>query len=133
MSAVYRVDKFRAPDDVGEEFWAHEEADPPGRFNALTIVGWQSAEALEAAKPAVGDAHAAVRFDPAAFLASAGISAISATIETSDRLLTLPDLATTMFGCRPERDRLSRRHCPADEETAPCARSRYPTTVLPTS
>ncbi|MDT2006849.1 antibiotic biosynthesis monooxygenase [Rhodococcus opacus] len=94
MSVVYRVDKFVVPDQAGEEFWSPvrrthlvlrdqpgfvadsllEQSAGPGRCNAVTMVQWQSAGAVEAAKPAVIDAHAAVSFDPVAFFDSVGIS-----------------------------------------------------------
>ncbi|NHU48127.1 hypothetical protein [Rhodococcus sp. A14] len=40
----------------------------------MTMVQWQSADAMEAAKPAVIDAHAAVSFAPVACFDSVGIS-----------------------------------------------------------
>ena len=50
-----------------------EQIAGPGRCNAVTMVQWQSADAMEAAKPAVIDAHAAVSFAPVACFDSVGI------------------------------------------------------------
>lgn len=95
MSIVYRVDKFAVPEKAREEFWGHvgrthallrtqpgflddallEQVSGPGRFDAVTIVRWASADAMPAARDAVHAAHRAEGFDPAAFFARAGIEA----------------------------------------------------------
>ena len=87
-------DKFAVPDQAREEFcsparrthlvlrdqpglvadYLLEQIAGPGRCNAVTMVQWQSADAMEAAKPAVIDAHAAVSFAPVACFDSVGIS-----------------------------------------------------------
>ncbi|MGE3285584.1 MAG: hypothetical protein AB7J32_05705 [Pseudonocardia sp.] len=95
MTAVYRVDTFVVPDDAREEFWGNvrrthavlreqagfvddvllETPSAQGRFHAVTIVGWESAEHLPAARAAVATMHRARGFDAAAFFARAGIRA----------------------------------------------------------
>ncbi|ACY99043.1 MULTISPECIES: antibiotic biosynthesis monooxygenase family protein [Thermomonospora] len=95
MSAVYRVDKFIVPDQAREEFWRNvrrthavlreqpgfleevllERHSGPGRFNAVTIVKWASADDLAAARTAVEQAHRQIGFQPAEFFRTAGIEA----------------------------------------------------------
>lgn len=95
MAVIHRVDKFVVPEAAREEFWHHvrrthallrtqpgflddvllEQHSGPGRFNAVTIVRWSSADDLPAARAAVEAAHRAEGFEPAAFFARAGIEA----------------------------------------------------------
>ncbi|MGC4804640.1 antibiotic biosynthesis monooxygenase family protein [Micromonospora sp. DT233] len=95
MAVVYRVDKFAVPEPVREEFWRQvrrthailrtqpgflddallEQHSGPGRFNAVTIVRWASADDLPAARAAVHAAHRAEGFEPAVFFEHAGIEA----------------------------------------------------------
>lgn len=95
MPIVYRVDKFVVPEAAREEFWGHvgrtheilrkqdgflddvllEQHSGPGRFNAITIVRWSSADDLPAARLAAEAGHQAVNFVPAEFFAKAGIEA----------------------------------------------------------
>ncbi|MGN9812775.1 antibiotic biosynthesis monooxygenase family protein [Micromonospora sp. BQ11] len=93
MPVVYRVDKFVVPDHARDEFWGHvsrtheilrkqpgflddallERHSGPGRFNAVTIVRWSSADDLPAARSAVEAAHQAAGFAPRDFFERAGI------------------------------------------------------------
>lgn len=95
VPTIYRVDKFVVPDHAREEFWGHvsrthevlreqvgflddallEHHSGPGRFNAVTIVRWSSADDLPAARSAVEAAHRAVGFTPGEFFERAGIEA----------------------------------------------------------
>ena len=83
------------PDEVRDEFWTNvrrthailreqsgflddallEKQSGPGRLNVVTVVRWSSADDMEPAKAAVERAYRAAGFDPAAFLARAGIDA----------------------------------------------------------
>ena len=95
MPIVYRVDKFVVPETAREEFWQHvrrtheilrnqagflddallEQHSGAGRFNAVTIVRWSSADDLPAARSAAEAGHRAVGFVPAEFFKRAGIEA----------------------------------------------------------
>jgi heme-degrading monooxygenase HmoA len=95
MPIVYRIDKFVVPEPAREEFWRHvrrthevlrrqagflddvllEQQSGPGRFNAVTIVRWSSADDLPAARSAAEAGHRAVGFVPAEFFRRAGIEA----------------------------------------------------------
>ena len=99
MPIVYRVDKFVVPEPVRAEFWGHvrltheilrkqagflddalrEQHSGPGRFNAVTIVRWSSADDLPAARSAAEAGHRAAGFVPADFFRRAGIEADVAT------------------------------------------------------
>jgi hypothetical protein len=95
MTIVYRVDKFEVPDEARDEFWTFvrlthavlrdqsaflddallEKQSGPGLLNVVTMVRWSSVDDMEPAKAAVERAHRAAGFEPAAFLAGAGIHA----------------------------------------------------------
>lgn len=95
MPIVYRIDKFVVPETAREEFWQHvhrthrilrsqpgfledtllEQHSGPGRFNAVTIIRWSSADDLPAARAAAEAGHRAAGFEPAEFFDRAGIEA----------------------------------------------------------
>jgi heme-degrading monooxygenase HmoA len=96
---IYRVDRFVVPAAARDEFWTHvrrthailrtqagfvddvllEQDSGPGRFNAVTMVRWSSADDLPAARAAAEAGHREVGFVPAEFFARAGIEADIAT------------------------------------------------------
>ncbi len=81
---LYRIDKFNVPQSARGEFLENvrnthqflrtlpgfvrdalfEQTSGPGAFNVVTLVEWESAEALEAAKKAVMAKHAEEGFRP---------------------------------------------------------------------
>ncbi|GAB1688946.1 antibiotic biosynthesis monooxygenase family protein [Krasilnikovia sp. M28-CT-15] len=95
MPIVYRIDKFVVPEAAREEFWRHvhrthgilrgqtgflddtllERLSGPGRFNAVTVIRWSSADDLPAARAAAEAGHRAAGFNPAEFFNRAGIEA----------------------------------------------------------
>ncbi|UFP97060.1 antibiotic biosynthesis monooxygenase family protein [Gloeobacter morelensis] len=92
---IYRVDKFVVPDAARDEFLAQvrnthellkaqpgfiqdfvlEQSAGPGEFNFVTIVEWESAEAIERARAAVVAMHERMRLNPQEMLARLGIKA----------------------------------------------------------
>ena len=93
---VFRVDKFAVPADALSAFLARVKwvdrvlAEMPGcrqnlvltqageassEFNVTTIVEWESAEAMSAAKARVQWRYAEEGFDPAAFMRRVGVRA----------------------------------------------------------
>ncbi len=101
---VYRIDKFRVPDAAYPEFLARvrdtheflrtlpgfvedrvlEQTGGPGVFNFVTIVVWENAEAIAAAKGAVMERFRATGFDPPTLFARLGIEADLANYEAID-------------------------------------------------
>jgi heme-degrading monooxygenase HmoA len=91
---VYRIDKFVVPDRPRAEFLAkvretqqilreipgcvdeavYEQTDGPGRFNVITMVTWQSAQAMESAKKVMAERQARDGFRPNEFLEKLGVS-----------------------------------------------------------
>ena len=81
---IYRVDKFKVPDSARQEFVDRnqsiheflrtlpgfiqdtvlEQSGGPGEFNFVTIVIWESQEAIEAAKKVVMARYEATGFNP---------------------------------------------------------------------
>lgn len=94
-SSVYRVDKFVVPATAHAEFMARvatikgmldampgcrqnlvlEQVSGPGAFNVVTIVEWESAEAMENAKTAVMARYRDTNFNPQETIARLGITA----------------------------------------------------------
>jgi heme-degrading monooxygenase HmoA len=92
---VYRIDKFVVPEAAKPEFLARveethrilrncpgfvrddvfEQYAGSGRFNLMTLVEWDSQEAIEDAIHAVEAARKAEGFDPRALMTRLGISA----------------------------------------------------------
>lgn len=92
-ASVFRVDKFVVPPASLRSFLAQVErthqligaqrgclrnlvlhqAGGPGEFNVVTLVEWESAAALAAARADVQAHHAREGFDAAAFMAELGI------------------------------------------------------------
>ena|SRR5438105_8011038 len=92
---LYRIDKFKVPQSARGEFLERvrsthqflrtlpgfvrdalfEQTSGPGAFNFVTLVEWESAEALESAKKAVMGKHAEIGFDPKEMFARLGIDA----------------------------------------------------------
>jgi heme-degrading monooxygenase HmoA len=93
--SVYRIDKFVVPAAAREEFMARvsgiklildgmngcrqnlvlEQFSGPGEFNVVTIVEWQSAEAMEKAKAAVSVRYKEMNFNPQETMTRLGIKA----------------------------------------------------------
>lgn len=92
---VYRVDKFIVPSQARSEFIAKvftthellrtlpgfledsvlEQTSGTGEFNFVTIVKWDSPEAIENAKPLVMAKHEEMKFDSREMFARLGIKA----------------------------------------------------------
>ncbi|WP_295809666.1 antibiotic biosynthesis monooxygenase family protein [uncultured Nitratireductor sp.] len=92
---VYRVDKFAVPVPAREEFLERvsathetlrqqpgfvrdvilEQASGPGTFNFVTLVEWESPDAIERAGEAVARMHAQTGFDRHEMIARLGIAA----------------------------------------------------------
>lgn len=101
---VYRVDKFVVPPQVREEFIGKvrsthellrtmpgflqdlvlEQSGGPGEFNFVTLVEWQSAEFVEAAKAVVMAEHRKSGFNPQELFARLGIRADIANYQRVD-------------------------------------------------
>jgi heme-degrading monooxygenase HmoA len=93
--SVFRVDKFVVPATAREEFLARasniqkllgtmsgcvqnlilEHVSGPGEFNVVTIVEWDSAEALEKAKNSVAATYKETNFNPQEMIARLGVKA----------------------------------------------------------
>jgi quinol monooxygenase YgiN len=93
--AVFRVDKFVVPPESFTEFlpkvrqthellrrqpgfvrdFVLEQASGPGEFNFVTIVEWESQDAVEKVRPIVAAMHASEGFDPQALMKRLGIRA----------------------------------------------------------
>jgi heme-degrading monooxygenase HmoA len=93
--SVYRVDKFAVPAESYAEFMARvhgikqtldgmsgcrqnlvlEQVSGPGEFNVVTVVEWESAEAMEEAKAAVAVKYKEMNFNPQETIARLGIKA----------------------------------------------------------
>jgi len=81
---VYRIDKFKVPPSAREEFFAgvresqgflstlpgfvrnsvFEQTSGPGAFNFVTVVEWETAEAVEDAQKSVAAKHEGIGFNP---------------------------------------------------------------------
>ena len=92
---VYRIDKFKVPESAQDEFiqkvqvthefikaqpgfiqdFIFEQTGGPGEFNFVTVVIWESAEVLDAAKRAVMTKQAEIGFKPAEIFDRLGIEA----------------------------------------------------------
>jgi putative NADH-flavin reductase/heme-degrading monooxygenase HmoA len=92
---LFRIDKFKVPAAVRDEFLERvrlinqflrvqrgfvqdaifEQVGGPGSFNLITLVEWESAEAIEAAKKAAAARYAETGFNPQEFVARLGIEA----------------------------------------------------------
>lgn len=92
---IYRVDKFMVPDHAREEFiekvqathqllktqsgflqdFILEQASGPGEFNIVTMVEWDSIEAIEPARAAVMALHQEMNFNPQELFTRLGIKA----------------------------------------------------------
>lgn len=92
---VYRVDKFKVPESAWAEFiqkvrlthavlktqpgfiqdFILEQTDGPGEFNFVTVVIWENAEVMGAARQAVTAKHQEIGFKPAELLERLGIKA----------------------------------------------------------
>lgn len=92
---LYRIDKFKVPPPARTEFLEKardsqcflrtlpgfvndaifEQTDGPGAINYVTVVEWESAEAIEAAKKAVTARFEEIGFNPLEFRARLGIDA----------------------------------------------------------
>ena len=95
IASVYRVDKFAVPQEAREEFVARvvethevlrrqpgfvrdlllEQESGPGEFNLVTMVEWQSQDAIDRARPVVRAMHESRGFDPQALMKRLGIRA----------------------------------------------------------
>lgn len=98
-SHVFRVDKFIVPDETRDEFvnslrrthellaeqpgfvrdFLLEQSSGPGEFNFVTMVEWESSDAINDARAAVEDMHERWDFDPKALFSSRDITADIAT------------------------------------------------------
>jgi heme-degrading monooxygenase HmoA len=92
---VYRIDKFKVPKSARDEFvqkvnithqfiktlpgfgqdWVLEQIGGPGEFNFVTVVIWESADAIASAKQAVMEKHKEIGFNPSEMFARLGIEA----------------------------------------------------------
>ncbi|OWY64965.1 antibiotic biosynthesis monooxygenase [cyanobacterium TDX16] len=92
---IYRIDKFKVPKPTRHEFiqgvqlthqllrtrqgfikdFVFEQISGVGEFNFVTVVVWESADALEAAKLAVRAQHEEIGFNPKEMLDRLGIEA----------------------------------------------------------
>lgn len=101
---IYRVDKFVVPGEARDEFLRQlrrshavlqkqpgfvrdlvlEQSAGPGEFNFVTIVEWESQDAIENARDAVGDMHEREGFDPQEMFSRLGITADVATYTRID-------------------------------------------------
>lgn len=101
---IYRVDKFIVPDQAREEFLnkvrdTHallktqpgflrdlvlEQSAGPGEFNFVTIVEWESPQAIENARAAVTAMHERMSFNPQEMFARLGIKADLANYQRID-------------------------------------------------
>lgn len=92
---IFRVDKFVVSQAARDEFLRRvrdthqvlrrqpgfvrdallEQVAGPGRYNIVTIAEWESAEAIDAARAAVAEAHAKSGFNPQEAMARLGIEA----------------------------------------------------------
>ncbi|WP_247003440.1 antibiotic biosynthesis monooxygenase family protein [Halosolutus gelatinilyticus] len=101
---VYRVDKFDVPVEAIDEVLSNvrrthdllrdqpgfvqdlvlEQSGGPGRFNLVTIVEWESQEAIEDAKDAVRAMHERIGFDPQELITRFEIEADLATYTRLD-------------------------------------------------
>lgn len=102
---LYRIDKFRVPPAAREEFLEFvqdiqsflgslagfvrdaifEQASGPGTFNFVTLVEWESAEAVEGAKKAVEARFKENGFNPQEFRARLEIEADVAIYQEAPR------------------------------------------------
>ena len=93
--SVFRIDRFSVPPAAAPAFmdrlrrihgWLDEQPgcfqnlvlvanEPSAEFNVLTLVEWQDAQALTAARTAVQARYAQEGFDPAAFMRALGVRA----------------------------------------------------------
>ncbi|WP_340680570.1 antibiotic biosynthesis monooxygenase family protein [Paraglaciecola sp.] len=94
-SKVYRLDKFIVPATARDQFLAKilsthailrqqpgfiqdavlEQTSGPGKFNIVTMVEWQSQDAIDAAKIIVQELHAKTDFSPQQTMQRLGIQA----------------------------------------------------------
>lgn len=101
---VYRVDKFVVPGEARDEFLRQlrrthallqeqpgfvqdsvlEQSGGPGDFNFVTIVEWESQDAIENARDAVGAMHEREGFDPQEMFSRLDITADIATYTRTD-------------------------------------------------
>ena len=92
---VYRVDKFRVPTSVRDEFLVEvlrthevlrkqpgfrydlllEQESTPEEVGIVTVAAWDDQDAVAAAGAAVVEMRRASSFDPAAFMARLGVTA----------------------------------------------------------
>ncbi len=92
-TSVFRIDKFVVPADVlptlmervrhsqrmlsavpgCQQNLVLTQTGGAGEFNVMTIVEWESADALNAAKAVVQETYAQEGFDPTEFLQSLGV------------------------------------------------------------
>ena len=98
---TFRVDKFIVPESAKAEFLEKvhvthqfleqqpgfvrqvllEQHGGPGEFNIVTVVEWDSQDAIEAARKAVHDLHQQLNFNPPEMWARLGIRADLATYQ----------------------------------------------------
>ncbi|TPN79640.1 antibiotic biosynthesis monooxygenase [Mesorhizobium sp. CU2] len=94
-SSVFRVDKFVVPAEAREEIlgkvrmthellrrqdgfvrdFVLEQFSGPGEFNIVTMVEWESQEAVEKVVPIVKAAHERIAFSPQETIARLGVKA----------------------------------------------------------
>ena len=95
LQRIYRIDKFNVPIATRQEFvdrvnktneflrtlpgfiqdFVLEQTGGPGEFNFITIVIWEDAEAIEAARKAVTAMYEEIGFNPQDLLDRLGIKA----------------------------------------------------------
>ncbi len=104
---IFRVDKFVVPAHAREEFLdkvhaTHavlrtqagfvrdailEQSSGPGEFNFVTIVEWETSDAIEGARRAVAAQHQKMNFDAQAMISGLGIRADIANYERVERAM----------------------------------------------
>ena len=102
---VYRIDKFKVPPSAREDFFAgvresqgflstlpgfvgdsiFEQMRGPGAFNFVTVVEWESAEAVEGAQKSVAAKYESIGFNPQERRARLGIEADVAIYRATPR------------------------------------------------
>ena len=92
--SLFRIDKFIVPERSRAEFLAkvremqqflreisgcvqerlYEQTEGPGKFNVVTVVEWQDAQRMEAAKKLMAERQARDGFRPNEFLGKLGVT-----------------------------------------------------------
>ena len=73
LARVHKVDRLLANQPGCRQNLVLTQTEGPGEFNVVTIVEWESAEAMARAKAAMQAQYASEGFDPPAFMKQLGV------------------------------------------------------------